>query len=81
MRVGSRRGGVTGLLFQRGSSYGAFFTQRDSGSNVTFHRALLTLTFMLFQAGGILNYENAPNASTNGDYDQDNPRRGTQSGE
>lgn len=55
--VGSRRSGVTGLLFQRGSSYRAFLTQRDSGSDVTFLRALLTLTFMFFKAGRILNYE------------------------
>lgn len=75
--VGSRRRGVTGLLFQRGSSYRAFLTQRDSGSNVTFHRAPLTLTFVFFRAGRILNKENALDASVNSDYDQDNLRRGT----
>lgn len=57
--MGSRRRGVTALLFQRGSSYRAFLTQRDSGSNVTFLRAVLTLTFMFFKAGRILHYENA----------------------
>lgn len=75
--VGSRRSGVSGLLFQRGSSYRAFLTQRDSGSNVTFLKALLALTFMFFKEGRILNYENALNASANSDYDQDKPQRGT----